>query len=89
MASVEFVQGDAHSTRPLDHLADTQGAAGDDAGQPLRKGQTLQEGERLQLAPDAFADVGLVTELPGRVDARRVAQIRALALSRAHTASGR
>ena len=59
VASVEFVQGDARSTRPLDHLADTQGAAGDDAGQPLRKGQTLQEGERLQLAPDAFVAVRL------------------------------
>nr|WP_123691064.1 FecR domain-containing protein [Delftia acidovorans] len=59
VASVEFVQGDARSTRPLDHLADTQGVAGDDAGQPLRKGQTLQEGERLQLAPDAFVAVRL------------------------------
>jgi hypothetical protein len=59
VASVEFVQGDARSTRPLDHLADTQGGTGDGATQPLRKGQTLQEGDRLQLAPDAFVAVRL------------------------------
>lgn len=59
VASVEFVQGDARSTRALDHLADTQSGSAEEAGQVLRKGQTLQEGDRLQLAPDAFVAVRL------------------------------
>lgn len=58
VASVEFVQGDARSTRPLDHLADSR-ADTQGVGEPVRKGQTLQEGDRLQLAEDAFVAVRL------------------------------
>ncbi|MDR0227146.1 MAG: FecR domain-containing protein [Burkholderiaceae bacterium] len=56
-ASVEFVQGDVRASRPLDHLADTPATGV--APSPVRQGQALQEGDRLQLAPDAFVAVRL------------------------------
>lgn len=54
-ASVEFVRGDVRTSRGRDHAAGTP----DRPLQSVQQGQTLQEGDQLQLAPDAFVAIRL------------------------------
>ena len=54
-ASVEFVRGDVRASRGRDRAA----GAPDQAVQSVRQGQTLQEGDQLQLASDAFVAIRL------------------------------
>lgn len=71
-ASVEFVQGEVRATRLLSHL-------GDGREQPLpavQKGQLLQEGDALKLAPDAFVSVRLADGSLVRVQAASDIQLR-------------
>lgn len=72
MASVEFVQGDVQSTRPLDHLADSAKAP----AQPVRKGQLLQEGDSLQVPANAFVSVRLADGSLVRVQSESDVELR-------------
>ncbi|WP_418921962.1 FecR family protein [Comamonas testosteroni] len=72
MASVEFVQGDVQTTRPLDHLADPGSAP----PQPVRKGQVLQEGDSLQVPANAFVSVRLADGSLVRVQSESDVELR-------------
>jgi hypothetical protein len=72
-ASVEFVHGDVRS-RSLSHLGD---AGGGQSGQTaVQKGQILQEGDSLKLAPDSFVAVKLADGSLVRVQAESEVQLR-------------
>lgn len=68
-ASVEFVRGDVRTSRALGHAADTPQRP-DSPAQSLRQGQLLQEGDQLQLAPDAFVAIRLADGSLVRVQSR-------------------
>lgn len=70
-ASVEFVHGDVRS-RSLSHLGD----AGQAEPAPVQKGQLLQEGDSLKLAPDSFVAIKLADGSLVRVQAESEVQLR-------------
>ncbi|GGH50854.1 peptidase M23 [Comamonas phosphati] len=70
-ASVEFVHGDVRS-RSLDHPGD----AGPAKQTAVQKGQLLQEGDSLKLAPDSFVAVKLADGSLVRVQAESEVQLR-------------
>lgn len=76
-ASVEFVRGDVRSSRSLNHLGEN-GAATSTPGvaQAVQKGQSLQEGDLLKIAPDAFVSVRLADGSLVRVQSESEVQLR-------------
>jgi len=72
-ASVEFVHGDVRS-RSLSHPGDA--GAGQPVQTPVQKGQLLQEGDSLKLAPDSFVAVKLADGSLVRVQAESEVQLR-------------
>ncbi len=78
-ASVEFVRGDVRSARSLSHLgASGDGASAQNLGpaQAIQKGQSLQEGDLLKIAPDAFVSVRLADGSLVRVQSESEVQLR-------------
>jgi hypothetical protein len=73
-ASVEFVHGDVRS-RSLSHLGDA-GSSGQAEPATVQKGQILQEGDSLKLAPDSFVAVKLADGSLVRVQAESEVQLR-------------
>ncbi len=69
-ATVEFVQGDARASRALDHRANAPDGTVAPPAAALRQGQALQEGDRLELAPDAFVAVRLADGSLVRIQSR-------------------
>ncbi|WP_084455072.1 FecR family protein [Comamonas composti] len=71
MASVEFVQGDAHATR-----SSIEANALPVSAEPLHKGQSLQEGDRLRLAENAFVAIRLADGSLVRIQSESDLQLR-------------
>ena len=78
-ATVEYVQGDVRASRSLSRSGDAPAALGTaPAAQAVQKGQTLEEGDSLKLAPDAFVAVRLADGSMVRVQAQSDVQLRQL-----------
>ena len=71
-ASIEYVQGRAVAITPARHNTDSQGLASETPAQRrnLQAGETLQEGDQLQLDPNAFVAVRLADGSLVRVQAQ-------------------
>lgn len=74
-ANVDFVQGNASLSRRGDS---STGAQRPQRTQPLQAGQRLQEGDRLELAPDAFVTVRLADGSSVRIQANSEVTLRQL-----------
>ncbi len=71
-ASIEYVQGRAVAITPARHSADSRGLASETPPQRrnLQAGETVQEGDQLQLDPNAFVAVRLADGSLVRVQAQ-------------------